>query len=174
VNDGKAFIINSAPGVGKSTLLKNLHLMLPDGFAVIDGDDFGRVIPYQNNIRWLNVIQDNIADCCQNFKEYGFNNCVIGFVFPVQERLNRIRDLLNKHDFDVIHIILTCDDDIIRKRIVRRNTSRLINAEQAAEINRQIDLLDCEIRIDTSYIDADEVSALVKNFMEKVIMNENH
>ena len=66
-----AYIINSAPGIGKSTLMKNLHARLPDGFALIDGDDVGKITPYQNNINWLNVIQDNITDCC-------FNVCIMG------------------------------------------------------------------------------------------------
>ena len=170
--DGKTFIINSAPGVGKSTLLAKLHSLLPNDFALLDGDDVGRVVPYENNINWLNVIQDNIADCCQNYKKYGFNNCVIGLVFPVRERINRITNLLNERGFDVRHIILNCDNDIVYKRIVQRNTSKMINTEQAINLNQEIELLNCDIRIDTTSINADEVSILVKNFIEKVIKNE--
>ena len=62
------FIINSAPGIGKSTLLSKLHISLPNDFAILDGDDVGRVTPYTNSIEWLNLIQDNMISCCNNFK----------------------------------------------------------------------------------------------------------
>ncbi|MCL2320946.1 MAG: hypothetical protein FWC47_02440 [Oscillospiraceae bacterium] len=42
------YIVNSAPGVGKTTLMKKLHTKLPDGFALIDGDDVGKITPYEN------------------------------------------------------------------------------------------------------------------------------
>lgn len=44
MNNGYLYIINSAPGIGKSTLLQNLHMGLPEGFAILDGDEVGRVI----------------------------------------------------------------------------------------------------------------------------------
>jgi len=168
-----AFIINSAPGVGKSTILKNIHSRLPDGFAMIDGDDVGRVVPYQKSLSWLNVIQDNIADCCNNFSQYDYENCIVSFVFPTHERLNRLSGMLSDRGFRIKHIILDCSDDEITKRIMVRNTSKIINAEQAKNINRQIKNLSADYRIDTTETAADRVSDLVFDYILEVA-SENH
>ncbi len=160
-----AYIINSAPGVGKSTLLKNLHLRLPDGFAIIDGDDVGRVIPYQNNINWLNLIQDNIADCCSNYRSYGFGNCIISFVFPGEERLRRITELLNARGFEVIHILIDCEEDEMVRRITERNTSKMISVEKAKLLNQKMKILSADFRVDTTNTSADKVAELVTRYI---------
>lgn len=49
-------IINSAPGVGKTTLLRILEKKLLNSYALIDGDDVGRTIPLSISIDWLNLI----------------------------------------------------------------------------------------------------------------------
>ena len=56
----KVIILNSAPGVGKSTLLKKLESNLPEGFAIIDSDDMARIIPLELTIEWLNLMQDTV------------------------------------------------------------------------------------------------------------------
>ena len=167
-----AYIINSAPGIGKSTLMKNLHTRLPDGFALIDGDNIGRIIPYQNNITWLNIIQDNIVDCCLNFKRYGFTNCIISFVFPTEERLERLKNLLTSKGFKIVHIILECDENEMCKRIIKRNTSKLINTDKAKKLNSELKLLSADFRIDTTYISADEVAYKAIDFITGGIINE--
>ena len=145
-----AYIINAAPGVGKTTLMKNLHARLQGSFALIDGDDVGKVVPYGNSLNWLNMMQDNIADCCANFMRYGYTHCVISFVFPSEDRLNRIKGLLFARGFDTVHIILDCEDDEICRRIVQRNTSKLINPEQTKIINQDLKKLTAALRVDTT------------------------
>lgn len=172
MSSGTAFVINSAPGGGKSTLLKALHSLLPDGFAVIDGDDVGKVTPYLNNINWLNVMQDNIADCCRNYKAYGFHHCIIGFVFPVQERLDRMVNLLNNRGFGVKHILLSCGDSEISQRIAKRSTGRLINIEQALKLNQQLHLLPSDYKIDTTFLNVEGVTAKVMAYITEAIKNE--
>jgi len=159
MNDERAYIINAAPGAGKSTLLKNLHKILPDGFALLDGDDVGRVTPFQKNIDWLNVVQDNLASCCANFRRYGFTNCVIGFVFPDESRLERMKNLLRANGFKAVcHSILDCGDGELRERISRRNTSKMINIERAVELNGELKHLVADFRIDTTDLTADDVA----------------
>ncbi|MCL2299258.1 MAG: ATP-binding protein [Firmicutes bacterium] len=159
------YIINSAPGVGKSTLLKKLHDRLPNGFAVIDGDDVGRITPYQNNANWLNAMQDNLVDCCSNFRNYGFSRCVVAFVFPNAERLSRLTDMLAGRGFHTSHILLICSEDEIERRLTQRNTSKIINVNQAKALNRQIQSLNADIRADTTEITADEVADLVNHYI---------
>lgn len=91
--------INTAPGISKSTLLSKLHALLPDNFAILDGDDLGRVTTYKNSIEWLNLIQDNMVSYCNNFRAYGKTNVILSFAFPSEERINRLRDrLCNRYD----------------------------------------------------------------------------
>lgn len=164
---GLAYIINSSPGVGKSTLLKNLHLRLPDGFSIIDGDDVGRIVPYMNDINWLNLIQDNIADCCLNYKKYGFKNCIIGFVFPSNERINRITNLLSDRGFQVKHIIIECDENEIERRIIQRNTSRIISVENAKILSRNMKTLSADFKVDTTSIDANRVADIIIDYIRE-------
>lgn len=167
MKDGLVYIINSAPGVGKSTLLNNLHFRLSNGFAIIDGDDVGRIMPYQSDINWLNLIQDNIADCCFNYKKYGFVNCIISFVFPTEERLERITNLLSARGFEVKHIIIACDDNEMERRITQRNTSRIINVEKAKKLNQQMKILFADFKVDTTYIEADSVAGIIINYIKE-------
>ena len=169
-----AYILNSAPGVGETTLMKKLHEKLPNGFALIDGDDVGKITPYENNFTWLNLMQDNIVACCSNFKRYEFSNCVISFVFPTEERLERIRGLLNNCGFEIVHIILECDEGEMCKRITERNTSRLINLEQAKELNQEVKSLHADFRLDTTNIEADEVASLVIKYIFGGFINETN
>ena len=155
------YIINSAPGVGKSTLLKSLHSMLPDGFAILDGDDLGRVTPYRNDTNWLNAIQDNLVGCCVNFRSYGYTRCIAGFVFPAEERLNRITGMLIGEGFKVMHILLDCGEAEIERRITQRNTSRIINVQQAQALSHQMKQLAADCRIDTTDISSQEVANAV-------------
>jgi predicted ATPase len=52
----RVFILNSAPGAGKSSLINQLHSTIKEDFAFFDGDDIGTILPYQLNKRWLNLI----------------------------------------------------------------------------------------------------------------------
>lgn len=169
MKDGVAYIINSAPGVGKSTLLKNLHLRLPNGFSIIDGDDVGRVNPYENNINWLNLIQDNIVACCSNYKSYGFGNCMISFVFPDEERLKRITELLNSRGFEVVQILIDCEENEMVRRITERNTSKMISVEKAKQLNQKMKSLSADFRIDNTNISADKVADLMIEYISSTL-----
>ncbi len=167
MKEGKAIIINSAPGVGKSTVLKYLYSKLPEGYAIIDGDDVGRIIPYQNNSNWINVIQDNIADCCVNFKKYGHFNCVISFIFPGEERLNHMSDLLKARGFEVSHILLECDEHEIERRIKLRDTSKTINIQNAKKLNQEMKELIVDFSVDTTRVGADKVADIIVGYLRE-------
>lgn len=49
----------------------------------------------------------------------------------------------------------------------------MVNAEQAVNLNQQLDLLNCDFRVDTTSVNADEVSAKVKCFIDEVINEIN-
>lgn len=165
----KAIIINSAPGVGKTTLLKLLEKKLPNGYALIDGDDVGRTVPLSLSVDWLNLIQDNIIACAKNFKAYGINTLIISFVFPAQERIERLTKLLKKEGISVYHITLICEPSVLKERIVKRNTTKIMNPERAIKCNDQIRELQSDFSIDTTYKSAEEIEDIVYKLVIKLV-----
>lgn len=161
-------IINGAPGVGKSSLLNLLQDNLESRYALIDGDDLARTVPLVNNTEWLNLMQDNIAACSENFKEYGTKNIIISFVFPTRERLNRLKNLLKSKNDNFLHIVLNCEDDALRKRIKIRDKQRLLNIEDALICNHKINELESDYFVDTTDIS----SKLVLSEILKILSEE--
>lgn len=166
------FIINSAPGVGKTTLLKLLQDKLQNRFALLDGDDVGRVIPLENTLDWLNLIQDNMVSCCVNFRLYKKSDIILSFVFPSTERIQRLQGLLKKEDFSTCHIALVCEENEVERRIKERNTSKLIGINKAKEHNRAIKELHADCQIDTTFKNKDEVADEVINLILSNISND--
>lgn len=151
------FLINSAPGVGKSTLLKNLQKIIKSNFAFIDGDDLGRINPTKLSREWLNLIQDNIVSCIDNYFNYGIDNTIVSFVFPTQERVERITKLLNNEKFKIYHIVLVCDKHILLKRVNIRNSQKIINVDDISKYDSMIRKLKCDYIIDTTNMDEKEL-----------------
>ena len=165
----KAIIINSAPGVGKTTLLKSLTDKLTGGYALIDGDDVGRTIPLNVSIDWLNLIQDNIVACAKNYRDYTTAALIISFVFPTQERVQRLVDLLEKEGIEVYQITLTCEPDVIEQRITQRNTTKIMNPSRAIQCNNNIKKLHCDYSIDTTEKSAESVGDIVCEIITKIV-----
>jgi len=55
-----------------------------------------------------------------------------------------------------------------------RNTSRLVNLEQAKELNKEVKLLYADFRIDTTNIDAEEVVSRIINYLTGGFINETN
>lgn len=161
-------IMNAAPGVGKTTILKLLENKLSNGFAIIDGDDVGRTIPLENTLDWLNLIQDNIVACAKNFKEHDIKTLIVSFVFPSKERLQRIVSLLEKEENNVYHIKLICEPEILKKRIKRRNNQKLLSIHRALECNAEIKKINADYCIDTTQKSPDQVMNIVVDGVAKL------
>ncbi|MCK5129651.1 MAG: hypothetical protein KAQ68_07355 [Clostridiales bacterium] len=170
----KVIILNSAPGVGKSTLLKYMERNLPSSFALIDGDDVGRIVPLELSKDWLNLIQDNIVSCAINYMDFGIKYLIVAFVFPSKERVDRFINLLKNESIGVLCTCsLICNDTQLSWRIRDRNTSRIVNIERALEYNEAIKQLEADVTIDTTERTPQEVGELAcdaiinfnKNFM---------
>lgn len=164
------FIINSAPGVGKTSLMNNLQSRLKKGYAFLDGDDLGRVIPHVLNTGWLNLIQDNIVSCIDNFDGYKIKNCIVSFVFPTKERLERLYGLLRKRNHEIYHIILFCEKNRLIERIKRRNSQKIIEIRDSPEYDSMIRELNCDYKFDTSDMNVhdlcDEVYRVISDIGE--------
>ena len=115
----KITILNGATATGKSTAFCRLGDLLPGRIAVLDGDEVGRC-----NLReaamspaFLNVFQDNILACAKNFQSLHLDHLVIAFVFPEQERVDRLNRIFQDNGLCLNWMSLVLDDARYRERI---------------------------------------------------------
>ena len=160
-------IINGAPGVGKTTLIDQLQSQLKGRYALIDGDDLARNVTIEDRTEWLNLMQDNIAACSENFKKHGSKHIIISFVFPTQERLNRLKNLLVSQADRFKHIILSCEKKELKTRLHIREKQRVISIEQALLFNRKINDLNNDYYVDTTSKDPSLVLSEVLKILKK-------
>lgn len=116
-------LITGAPGVGKTTILPAICERLPQKNGFIDGDSVGRTTPLDIELDRLNLIQDNICSCAQNFQKWGAKWFVAGFVLPTQERMQRLTDALKKLGCHVHIIGLVADKETLSKRNKEKDES---------------------------------------------------
>ena len=110
-------VVTGAPAVGKTTLLPVLADMLGEKGAFLDGDAVGRTRPLTRTIERLNLIQDNICSCADNFAAWGARYLVTCFVFPSHERLGRITARLRAAGHTTIVVALVASDEEMIARI---------------------------------------------------------
>ena len=119
----KITVINGATAVGKSTALDKLQWELPGRVAVVDGDDMARValpeqeMTIQMTQDLLNVFQDNLLACAENLSSLQLDHLVMAFVFPEQERFDRLNRIFGAKGLNLNWIALHLDDAHYRKRI---------------------------------------------------------
>ena len=109
-------VITGVPGVGKTALLFPLSDALAGKIARLDGDDVGRTKPIQRTRERLDLIQDNICACANNFASWGARYFLICFVLPTQERLDRMVGLLHRAGYRVWVVALVADEDVLLER----------------------------------------------------------
>jgi gluconate kinase len=161
------FILNAAPGCGKTSVMNILQYKLPKGYAFIDGDDVCRLSSAEINLEWLNLMQDNIVACAKNYYDYGNEHIIICFVFPSKERFERLKNLLEMYSLRVAHIVMSSEEQEVERRIRQRNTQKLISIERALECNKNIKLIKADFSIDTTYIQIERVADDIYDFIIK-------
>lgn len=115
-------------------------------------------MPYKLNRRWLNLIQDNLVCCAANCFKYNIYNVIISFVFPTKERIERIKNKLIDHGFDVVHIALFCEKEELLRRLKERNNQKIVDIESGVKYNELIKELDVDYLIDTTKLSKKEVA----------------
>ena len=120
----KLTILNGATATGKSTALSWLDSHLPGCVAVLDGDDIGRCNLREPTMSaaWLNVFQDNILACAKNFASLELDHFVAAFVFPEQERIDRLNRIFGESGFVLNWVAIVLDDEKYRQRIAPQHT----------------------------------------------------
>ena len=141
-------IITGAPGVGKTTTLPAICDKLPQKNGFIDGDSVGRTQPLDTELDRLNLIQDNICACAQNFQKWEAEWFVAGFVLPTEERIKRLSNALKKLGCNVHIIGLVTDKETLTKRNKEktesygRDSGCILGAIELNEMIKEIKIID--------------------------------
>ena len=159
-------VITGAPGVGKTALLPALADRLPEKSAFVDGDSVGRTRPLCRTLERLNLIQDNIVACAHNFATWGARYVVAAFVFPSQERVERIAGTLRDAGHRVWVVALVADDDVLLERFGGKDwyAGELDDPEYAAhllDLNSAVKQLGGVICIDTSSLSVEDAATTI-------------
>ena len=156
----EAIIITAAPGIGKTTVFPILAETLPEKSALLDGDSVGCLLPFSLSLEWLDLVQDNIAACAENFAGCGIRYFVTCFCFPSQERLDRLTGLLSNLGYQVHRIALIADDSSLLERNRQRGGCDVRDTAEFAETlrcNKAIKELEGVTSIDTTNISPEHV-----------------
>jgi hypothetical protein len=158
------YIINGAPGIGKTTLLRTILGHLPADSAVLDGDDVARLQPCDASPRWVNLVQANLVACAANMQQAGVAHLLMGFVFPGEWAYQHLNALLGTAGLSPIWINLVADDACLLARHQARGETRQDIFHESIEFNASIRSLAQAhdlISIDTTLLEVDAVCRLV-------------
>jgi len=118
-------IINGSLGVGKTSISEEL-LWKYEKTVMLDGDALGNVNPFdiydQNRIMHLYKTIELLA---KFHKDAGFDNIIINYVFESSKSLRELTELLVPIDRNIFSFWITCEEEIQKNRIVKRNRDNL-------------------------------------------------
>lgn len=118
-------IINGSLGVGKTSISEEL-LWKYEKTVMLDGDALGNVNPFdiydQNRIQHL---YKTIELLVKFHNDAGFDNIIINYVFESSESLRQLIELLTPVDRNIFSFWITCEEEIQRNRIIKRNRDNI-------------------------------------------------
>lgn len=157
----KIIIITGAPAIGKTALLPKLAQQACEKTALLDGDDLARIAPFEFNLDWLNLVQDNAYACAKNCLDFGVKNLFFLYCLPTQERLDRIKGLFQKLTNDIEIIALIANDKTLTDRNISRGAELVRDKEDIDDSlywnNRVKELKNVKF-VDTSELSLGEVA----------------
>jgi broad-specificity NMP kinase len=135
----KLIFIGGPPGVGKTSVAKELYLRLRNS-VWIEGDDLWRMNPFTVDERIIRMVERNISCVLHSFLETGFSYIVLTWVLHRNEIEQSLLDRISNYDFDFHHFTLLCDEDTLMARLAKdadRTTNQdlaLNRLEQARQV----------------------------------------
>ena len=158
-------IVTGAPAVGKTALLPVVADALGEKGAFLDGDAVGRTRPLARTIERLNLIQDNICSCADNFAGWGARYLVTCFVLPSHARVDRIKTKLEVAGHATVAVALVASDAEMIARIRQKGDDHgqdPESIESTLSINRGLrGLKDVAHVVDTTGVSIAEVAVCV-------------
>jgi hypothetical protein len=158
--------INGTSFVGKTTLIHHLQMArLKAKCAFMDGDDVARVSPFELSLDWLNLVQDNIASCAENFDKLGLDAFFFAFPFPNHDRMSRLEEQFSKRGYRLEWIHLVVADHELEKRFRLRNGTVPHKLQLGLDMNASIKAIPDSIQIDTTNLTIAESAQIVLNHL---------
>ncbi|AOR23577.1 AAA family ATPase [Clostridium taeniosporum] len=115
----KFIIINGTMGVGKSTICENLYKILPNS-AWLDGDWCAMINPFVTSDENKDIIINNITHILNNFlNSSSIEYVIFNWLIESEDIMNLILDNINKKNFKLYKITLTCSTEELMKRVGR-------------------------------------------------------
>jgi broad-specificity NMP kinase len=150
----KLIIINGVPGVGKSTVSKELHKALPKS-VWLDGDWCWMMNPWMITEENIKMVERNIIYLLRSyFSNSTFDYVIFSWVLHREEITQRILEGIQDFEYEITRITLTCTHESLRERMLLDNRT----LEQFEASSRRLRLYeDMEtFKIETSTISPEE------------------
>ncbi len=157
--------IGGAPGVGKSTVAREL-LGRMEGSVWLDGDDLWRMHPFVVNEVTRGLVEKNIRHVLRSFLKTGFSYVFFTWVLHDKTIVDRLLNNLINEPFEFSMFILVCDEQTLLTRL-SSDPERTTDTATALERLRQTQHLGA-VKIDTT---GKEPGAAAEEIMKKLKEN---
>ena len=113
------YIISGPPGVGKSTVSKELAYSFKKS-AVIEGDMIylmikgGLMAPWEDDGYYMDLFWDNIISLINNFIDRGITVVIEYVIF--EEQLKKIATFLKEKQISLKYCVLLAEEETLKKR----------------------------------------------------------
>jgi len=112
----KLVFIGGPPGVGKTTVAKELFSTLDDS-VWLDGDDLWRMHPFVVTEATKQMVERNIEFVLRSFLDTGFSYVLLTWVLHYTRIVERLLAGLGGFDFEFLHFTLKCDETTLTERL---------------------------------------------------------
>lgn len=129
------YIISGCCGSGKTTIANKLVKMIPCT-ALISGDSIHDLIHNYSYIEWkiqLKITWQNILLLLDNYLQ---NNINVIIDYVIEDELIQILSVLKKYDIEIRYIVMTADQETIKKRLISRGDAWLV--DRALYLNKKL------------------------------------
>lgn len=148
----KLIVVNGPPGVGKTTVCRDLYRRL-DGVVWLDGDWCWLMHPWDFSAKNKEMVFENIVFLLRNYLLNGsFGYIVFCWVIPDEAIIRRILGRLTGTEYALLRVTLTCSEEALRARMRQ-------DGRDDAGIHRSIALLPRYQDMDTRQIDTTGLTA---------------
>lgn len=158
-------IINGTPGIGKTTVCKELYKSL-NMSVWLDGDWCWMMNPFIVNEENKRMVEDNITHLLRNFlNNSSFNHVIFNWVIHKEYIYDILLNKLTDLDYKLYKITLMCSEDVLRQRMIK-DSRPLEKIEYSIENLNNYKNMDT-VKIDTTNLSIQEVVQKIETIIER-------